>query len=540
MSARPLVWLYSLAGVRRVPLHTFLELEVEERLGSEHVLRFTIPADDIKAALLIPDIEVEYDGVRFRVEELEQLHDGPRAIISAECEAVWYDLGKRVRAGSFSALGQTAEAGLTLILSGTGWTGDVDPADADIYSMEDLDASVLSLLRRWARIIGRELTFDTVNRVVTLTDAIGVDLGVGFRYGSNLRAVRRRYRPPLATRLYPFGANNLDIANVEVTGLTYVEDYSWYTAQGLTVTEARAAFRKDRIEVDQRFLRAINLYDHALRRIAALAQPLISYELTVADLGRLTASTADDVAIGDTVRVRDSTFGVDVATRVVRLIRHPLDPERNELELAYLQPGITEAEDAETSRTIDYGEVAFLVDANDAIVTVTGVNTELASIQLTSTGQATIIHGGTFKGTASGTGTIRFEFVVNGVADGPSYDFAFTNGAQVEHSFPSFSSGVDASSTVTVQWRARVISGAGTVALAIGAARGWVLSRGAVGVGVNNSPNPQIEETLALELLELAETVTVELITPVDVIESEALAVELLDITETVPAPTIT
>lgn len=538
MTARPLVWLYSLAGTRRLPLHTFLELEVEQRLGSDHVLRFTVPADDLKAGYLIPDIEVEYDGVRYRVEELEQSHSGPRSTVSAECEAIWYDLGKRVKAGSFSLLAQTPILGLTTILAGTGWTAAVTPADATTYSMEDLDASVLSLVRRWARIIGREVEFDTVTRTVTLVTSVGVDRGIGFRYGSNLRAVQRRYRPPLATRLYAFGANNLDISNVEPGGLTYVENYDWYTDQGLTLIQAKALYRKDRVEVDNRFLLALNLYDHATRRIASLAQPLISYELTVADLGRLTASTADDAGLGDTVRVRDATFSVDIATRVVRLIRHDLEPERNELELSYLQPGITEAEDAETSRSIDYGDTTLLVDNNEAALTVTGVSTIFAEIQLTSTGEATVAYGATVKGTATGTGTVRWEFQVNGVAAGPTYDFAFVAG-QVEFSWPSFATGIDASSTATFSWRGRVVSGAGTIAIAIGEGRAWLLTKGAVGIGVNNSPNAAIEETLALEFVGITELVVVDIITPVDLTEGDTLELEVHDITETVPAPTL-
>lgn len=540
MTARPLVWLYALAGTKRLPLHAFVNLQLEERLGVSETLRFTIPADDPKAAWLLPDITVGYNGRLYRVEELEQVHDGPRALISAECEAAWYDLGKRVRAGSFSALAQTAADGLTAILAGTGWTGDLDPVATGTYSMEDLDASVLSLLRRWAGIVGREVSFDTANQVVTLVDEIGVDRGIGFRYGSNVRAVRRRYRPPLATRLYPFGANNLDITNVEPTALSYVENYDWYTAQGLTVTEARALYRKDKVEVDTRFLAALNLYDHAVRRIAALAQPLIAYELTVADLGRLTSSTADDVSIGDTVRVRDVTFGVDVSTRVVRLIRHPLEPHRNEVELAYLQPDLSDVENVETSRSIDYGATTLLVDQNDAALTVGSTSTVFAEIQMTSTGEATVVYGATFKGTATGTGTVRFEFQVDGGAEGALFDFAFTNGAQVEFSWPSYATGVDAESTVTFTWRARVISGTGTIAVAAGEGRAWLLTRGAVGIGVNNSPNQSVEEILAVELLGVADAVVVELISPVDLDETEAPGVTLVTVTDSSPAPTIT
>lgn len=432
------------------------------------------------------------------------------------------DLGKIVRAGSFSLLGQTAQAGLDTILLGTGWTGSLSPVDASLYSMEDLDASALTLLRRWAGIIGREIEWDTAARTVTLVPSIGQDRGIGFRWGHNLRNVERRYRPPVATRLYPFGANNLDVTTVNPGITNYVEDYSWYTAQGLTLTEARALFRKDQVWVDTRYLLALNLYDAAVRRLASLAQPVLSYELSVADFSKLTSSTADDVELGDTVRVRDAGFGIDVATRVIRLLRRDLRPQDNEIELDYLQPGLSEVEDSETSRTIDYGELAILVDANAAIQTITGVTTILASIQITSTGETTVVAGGTIKGTATGTGTVRWSLAVDGVDQVPTYDFAFTAG-QVEFSWPTFASGIDASTTKTITWRGRVVSGAGTIAVAVGEGRGWLLVRGAVGIGVSNSPNQSIEETLPLVVHGVSDSALVEI---------QTAGGDLLDLTE--------
>jgi hypothetical protein len=524
--ARELVWIYNIAGTQVLPIHDLSDLTVEDRLGDLETLTFTIRRSDPKAYALIPDVVVSYADRRYRIEELRDFRAGAGAYTEVYAEALWMDLGKRARAGSFSLLGQTALAGLSTILLGSGWTADVDPADVAQYSMEDIDATLLTLVRRWAAIIGREIEWDTVAQTVTLVPAIGQDRGIGFRYGYNLRRVERRYRPPIATRLYAFGANNLEITGVNPLGTQYVEDFSWYTAQGLTLTQARALYRKDQVWIDNRYLLALNLYDAAVRRLAGLAQPAVSYELSVADFSRLTSSPADDVELGDTVRVRDPAFGIDIATRVVRLLRRPLRSQDNQIELAYLQPGLADVDDPEQSRAIDYGELAVLVDANAAIQTITGVATILASIQITSTGETTVVAGGTIKGTATGTGTVRWSLAVDGVDQVPTYDFAFTAG-QVEFSWPTFASGIDASSTKTVTWRGRVVSGSGTVAVAVGEGRGWLLVRGAVGVGVSNSPNQAIEETIAYVLPTLDDDAVVEMISPVEVDEEEAIAYEL-------------
>jgi len=541
--ARPLVWVYTLSGAKSLPLHELDNLTVEDRLNDIETLTWGIRADDSKAFAVLPDRSVEYAGRFYRIEELRQYRAGAQAMVEVYAEARWMDLGKIIRAGSFAILGKSALVGLTAILDGTGWTGAITPADGGLYSMEDLDASSLSLVRRWAGIVGREISFDTATKTVTLVTAIGQNRGIGFRWGSNIRSVQRRYRPPVATRLYPFGANNLDITGVNPSGLPFVEDYSWYTAQGLSLVQAKSLFRKDQVWVDARYLTAINLFDAANRRLASLAQPVLSYELSVADFSQLTSSTADDVALGDTVRVRDAGFGIDLATRVVRLVARPLRPQDNEIELDYLQPGLSDVENSETSRSIDYGEIAILADSNSAIQTIAASSTVLASIQITSTGATTIVAGGTIKGTATGTGTVRWSLAVDGVDELPTFDFAFIAG-QVEFSWPTFATGIDASSTKTITWRGRVISGAGTIAVAIGEARGWILVRGAVGIGVSNSPNQSIEETLVLVELGLSDSVLIELQTAGadldDLTPSETFALVELGLDDTTAPPVVT
>lgn len=541
--ARPLVWLYALDGTKYLPIHDLGDLAIEDRLNDLETMTFTIRADDVKAFAVLPDRVAEYAGRFYRIEELRQFRSGAQAMVEVYAEARWMDLGKIVRAGSFSLLGQSALVGLTAILAGTGWTGLVSPADGGLYSMEDLDSSSLALLRRWAGIVGRELRWDTANKTVTLVPTIGQNRGIGFRWGSNIRSIQRRYRPPVATRLYAFGANNLDITGVNPSAATYVEDYSWYTAQGLTLVQAKALYRKDQVWVDTRYLAAINLYDAAIRRLAALAQPVLSYELSVADFSKLTASTADDVDLGDTVRVRDRGFGIDIATRVVRLIVKPLRTQDNEIELSYLQPGIAEVESSDTTRSINYGEISILVDANIAVQTVGATSTVLASVQLTSTGATTIVAGGTIKGTATGTGTVRWSLAVDGVDQIPTYDFAFVAG-QVEHSWPNYVAGLDASSTKTVTWRGRIIAGSGTIAVAIGEGRGWVLVRGAVGIGVSNSPNQSIDETLPLVVAGLTDSVLVELQTAgvalLDLTPGDTLATSTVTLSDTTTPPAVT
>lgn len=495
--ARPLVWLHTLADVRFLPIHDLGELTIEDRFNDLETLTFTIRADDPKAFAVQADRLVEHAGRYYRVEELNDFRDSSgKPMTEVYCEARWMDLGKRSRAGTYSVLAKTPLQGMTLILAGTGWTPVFDsPADASLYSMEDIDASNLTLIRRWASIVGREVVFDTAAKTVTFVEQVGEDRGVGFRYGHNLREVSRRYRPPVATRLYPFGANNLNIAATNPSGLTYIEDYSWYTAQGLNPTQAAQLFRKDQVWYDARYLLGVTLYDAAVRRLASIAQPTISYELAVADFATLTGSTADDVQLGDVVRVRDPDFGIDIATRVVRLVEKPLRPQDNEIELDYLQPGLAEVADPESSRSLDYNALSLLVDENADPVEITSGTLVWGAISITLAGASTYAAGGTIRGVADGSGTVRFGLYLDGTPVGDTFDFAFTTGQQVEFSWPTMQTGLEEGS-YSVEWRAQVVSGSGTIDVAAGAARAWLISSGAVGAGGVTNPSQLIIETL--------------------------------------------
>jgi phage minor structural protein len=494
--SRPLVWLYGLNGDRQVPLHDLVKLEVEERLNDLETLRFTIRSDDPKASFVVADQICEYEDRTYRIEEIEEKREGRIALVKVYAEASWMDLGKRSKPDTFTVLAQTSGQGLGLILVDSGWTvGTVDGSSA-LYSMEDRDASILQLVRRWASITGLEVEWDTLNRTVGLRTSIGQDRGVGFRWGYNLLSVERRFRPPIATRLYAFGANNLDIRAANPTGEDYVEDYSWYIGQGLTFTQASDLYRKDQIWVDNRFISPINLYDAALRRIAALAQPLITYELSVAELSRLTASPADDVAIGDIVRVRDRDFNIDLTTRVVRLVKDELEPQRNQVELDYLEPGLADQRtlEAGSSRSINYEELVILTDYNDFGQTI-GVSTQVwASIQITITGVSVIVLGGTFVGVGIGEGEITLTATANGERIGGEYRFNFSDGEPFEFSWPTWDE--LPAGTYIVDWRAQVTSGAGGVQTQVQETRGWLLARGAVGIGVAGLADQQIIEEI--------------------------------------------
>lgn len=502
---QPLLWLYDALQVQKVALRDVDDVVQDDMLQGAETLKFRIRADDQRAAFLAPDLYVRLDTRIYRIVEMVQQRTSGQAFVQVNCEARWTELSRRVKVGATSILGKTNAVGLNTILAGSGWTSGGVPADATLYSIDELDETVVFLLRRWAAVTGTEIEWDTINKTVTLVEAVGDSLGVGFRYGHNVRSITRRYEPPVATRLYPYGANGLNIASANPTTLEYVENYDWYLSQGLTLIQAQARYRKDQVWSDERYLSAVNLYDASVRRLDLLARPIISYEMDVLDFSALTGAIAP-VAVGDTVLVRDDEFNVDLSTRVVRRVRYPAAPWKDQVELEYLQQTLNDSELEVGGRSLDPGAVSLLIDSNDAPLSVTSGTLVWAEIAITVAGETSFAAGATFRGVATGTGTVTFQATIDGTTIGEAFTVPFdaaVNGGQVEFSWPTFATGVTEGSYV-VDWRAQVTTGSGTIAVGAEAARAWVLIRGAVGIGVNTSPSQSIVETvLPLDLLAL-------------------------------------
>lgn len=311
----------------------FLDLYHDERLDQSEELYFEIAAGHPKSYLLSPDCELRWDGRRFYVAELEAGRRGSTATITVRANALWYRLAEVTRVGSTVLDDLTPRQGLAEILAGTGWTTGPGTTDSsDTFSLEQQDATVLGLLRSWARVTGRTLSWDTSTKEVTLADQRGRDLGMAFRYGRNLTGVRRRRTPPAVTILYPYGADGLSIAGVN-GGLEYIEDFTYYTSRGLSLAQARARYSRSAVWSDGRFLVDSQLLAAAQEQLARLSGGSATYELQVVDLSEL-SFMSERVQVGDTVRVSDPDFADDLRVSVVRLKRYPLQPWRNEVELA--------------------------------------------------------------------------------------------------------------------------------------------------------------------------------------------------------------
>lgn len=509
-----LVWLYDVAEVQAATLADPLGLELDERLQDSEMLRFTLRADDPKATYVDNDRVVKYRDRLYRITELNTIRAGSAVTYDVGADALWIDL-LGFPAYTTPITGATISQGLGYLLSGTGWTTGTVDSDGGHFSVDTTnDTTVLAQLRSWAVMTGRELTFDTANRAVNLVMAQGVNRGLGFRYGRNLISVKRKATPPLATRLYAYGASNLSIAAVNPTGKPYVDNFSYYTAQGLSLATAQAKYLKVTRWQDERYLLALNLYDAAVAKLAKLAQPTVAYELAVVDLAHL-VPTLEQIDLGDTVRVDDGPTGISLNTRVVRKVTRPLEPARTEVELSYLQPGITTT--SATSGSGGSSNMGQLVSLNASPLNVGGasqVNLNQIDIGVDTGSQANLIYGFELDATATGTGTLQVAFYYGSTLVGATVQVPFVAGP-VHVSVADFLVGLTTSGAFYA--KASIVAGSGSLTVPGNTAHLYVLGSGMAGGGSNGATSVDVAESVTITASGVTDAgATTQLHTPID------------------------
>ena len=478
-----LIWAYTLDDEQIGPIHLAFDIENEVILQGEELLTFKMLPDDPKLEWVSVDQSIEYKGEVWRITKRQEERTSQGILVVFESKPTWYDLVDDVIFGDIIITTKTIAEGLAQILADTEWTVGGVPDNPSLYSYEEKNLSVLQLIRNWAALTGSEVQFLTGTKEVLFKEQVGVERGIGFRYGRNLDEVTRTYLPPQVTRMYPLGANDLDITTVNA-GIPYIENFNWYLGQGLTLEEARAKYMKEYIWKNTDYILALNLMDAAVEKLANLAYPTISYECKVMDLSTLTGLEEDRFNIGDTVRVQDDTFNLDIRTRIVRMIKRPYEPWNNEVELAYLKPGITnELISTLTSGSDSASQWKLLVDESSAMNITTSLS-NICNISVTTTNNANGIVGGHVVATGVGSGTAKFSVFIDDVRVGDTEEYPFTTGQKINVGIPTWFAQLE-EGVHTITLRGQVTGGSLTILENAG--RLYSMMTGALGGGVGGS-----------------------------------------------------
>lgn len=455
---------------------------LDETFGQSYLLKFETPVDDPKSVHLVEDAMLEYKGDQFFISDLGKLRRDDGTYVTVEAEAAWVRLADIKKPGSLVITGLQPTGGLAYILgfSGGGWTvsGEFD-SFAPTYNMEVTDATILDLCWQWAKICGCELSFDaTEQRHVWISAQVGVNRGLSFRYRRNLETVKRRAIPPSATRVYAYGRDGLTIAD-QNGGVEYIEDYTYYTDQGLSLPVAQQRYRKDYLISDDTFIDSLSLYNAAVLELAARSQPIVTYEMEVVDLSKLTGIVEGDFKCGDTVGVQDDVLGFDVDARVSRRLRYPYEPFRDRVELTY---GAIQLPDPSVSNSRGNSTTQwelFQSRNRQTIRKVRNGSSILHRLVLNHIEGAQWVVGYKISaiGVGSGNLTISADNDTEVTALWPDYVIPFTNGQKIEWDFTYGEQDIPAGQTAMVI-RAQSDTANAGMNIAIDSTAFWVLARG--------------------------------------------------------------
>lgn len=463
-----------------------IDLKLEEFLFESYTLSFSIPYDDPKSVDIFEDAPVEYEGEIFFITTVEDSRDDTgKAIKRVEAEARWMRLADISRPGDSTLSQVTVARGLELILQGTGWSVGELTEDDNTYSLQATDSSVLNLLWQWAGITGNEILFHTDNPQIGFIPRVGVNAGVSFRYATNLKTIKRTIKPPSTTRVFAFGRDDLDITGYTDRGVQYLEDYSYYTGQGLSLEEAKELYRKDLVLVNDDQVEASGLYSWAQSQLELFSQPQITYHASVVDLSRITLYPGTSFRCGDVVRVVDEPLGMDLLARVTRRVIYPNEPERNEVELTFGQvqiptPSVKTARDSQTKSWELFESRNW-----DDIRQVFHIPIILNRLFLRTIEDAEWIVHYTVEGVANTTGEVTFEFIDTNHLDGggnpivlwPAKTFSLTDGEEFNYSW-SFSQKEIAAGEYELSIRATSSTFGAGAEIPAAMTAFWVLARG--------------------------------------------------------------
>lgn len=213
----------------------------------------------------------------------------------------------------------------------SGWTYEyniasgVQPATVTI-NWDEYDEEGLSIYDALQVIIGRfnaEFTIDNVSKTLYVYEAMhcgeyrGAYIVEGFNLTDSTISIST---DDIVTRLYPYGKDDLDITDVNPTGMEYIDNFTY------TDKIIEGVWKDERYEIAQ------NLYDDAVKLLEERCQPTVNFSLSMADMYAITGNTNFLIEVGDTVRL--SIDGNESLQVVVKIITSEDDLENTQIELA--------------------------------------------------------------------------------------------------------------------------------------------------------------------------------------------------------------
>lgn len=225
--------------------------------------------------------------------------------------------------GPFIWATKTAAEMLALALANTDWTiGTVSGPTGTSTVESKKRITVLAAIMLIVNTFLGEVNFNSKLRTVDLKDEIGTQTKLQVRYDKNAEYIKRtRNSQNLVTRLYCYGKENLTISSVN-GGLAYLDsthisDYKNIKEKSIYTNIDDAARLKAYAQI------YLNAYENIL----------YTYAINILDRSVFPEWVAEEINLGDTLRVYNKDIGINVDVRVKEFVKDLVRPNRIQLTL---------------------------------------------------------------------------------------------------------------------------------------------------------------------------------------------------------------
>ena len=225
--------------------------------------------------------------------------------------------------GGFEAVEMTVDAVLALALEDSDWTVGVCEITKKRTIRKEDDCDAWAILQQCVSTYRCEVEIDTLNHVINIYAARGVDRGVHFMEGVNLKSLEYdRDTYEFFTQIVPVGKNGMTLLSDVDDPVLILADYTY------SKKKVRKVWR------DERYTNVKSLREDALAKLAEACRPLSSYTGSVKDLAAGSTEHPDffGYGIGDTIILVSKSTGIREKQRIVEIDEYENDQD-NQIEI---------------------------------------------------------------------------------------------------------------------------------------------------------------------------------------------------------------
>lgn len=219
---------------------------------------------------------------------------------------------------AFDVLEQSLPQAYTYCLSLGDWTLDYRSIKLDVVTYQLSRVSGYEMIEMLATENEQDLWFDTKNKTLRVYDRMGSEFGAFYSNELRLKRLTKQSSTyDYFTVLHPIGKNGLTIGIIN-NNRNFLEDFT-YTNKYI-----------ERFMIDEDIAAPELLKAKAEKYLAENCMPKASYKLQLSELGK-------EVGLGDTIQLVDKLKRIKQKQRVVKIVRYPQEPERDNIEISNLQ-----------------------------------------------------------------------------------------------------------------------------------------------------------------------------------------------------------